>query len=1000
MVHLRLRTARALLQPGDVEPHQGIADRQLLERFIASGDEEAFTTLMQRHGRVAWGVCRRILGHEQDAEDAFQAAILVLARKAASIRKEEAVGSWLYSVAYRTAMKHSRSAARRHRYEKQAPNPQPPSPAATEAACRELQRILDAEVQRLADCYRVPFVLCCVEGMSKAEAARELGWKEGTVSGRLARARKQLQKRLARRGVVLSAVLTAGALAQHSAGATVPPELLATTVKTVLGSLAGKAAAVSPAVTALADSLLRTMAVTKLKAAFTTLMALFLLGAGSGLAAIHFANVWEEEAPQQTARSNGGVPAAAPVVNRKPVKSVWISLAFSPDGSKLVTSVARFGALGHLKIWKTATGEEVVDLVDPHGTRALEFSPDGQILACGDFSGAIRLRDPASGREQAMLPDNASGVNSLAFSPDGTLLASAGLDNMVRIWDLKARQVRSILRGHTDMVYSVAYFRHGKAIVTGAKDKTAIIWDVDSGKPRFTLKGHAAAVEMVAVSPDDKLVATASWDGAVRLWDPETGRETGALPVSARGAYAVAFSPDGKLLASASGDGVISFWVVNTDKFLHTLANHTDIVWALAFSRDGKLFASASTDMTANLWEMSDDTVLRQRATLKIKTPFADLVPALIVPIAVDPIGWGVLCAAPDVVLRWLYDAGVPPVRIAVPTRNAPGAGYIVNGADFVPPPVSDDFYYDFRGGKPLPPFFQQIGVDERTLIRPEEEGLRITLPQNRRRTDYAGVLLPYPLQGDFEITTGYEILHANRPEQGHGVGFSLYLTTATALRGGLGFERLSRSNEGEVFLSTRMTTTPDGNEQYHHNFHETTSKSGRLRLVRTGAEVSFFAADGAGEFRKVFVNHLGPEDLQTVRLAAYPGYAHNLVDLRIHDLRIRKLTAAESQAVVDRSIEPENGGPGAGLSLILVVSLFLILALARWLWIRHGRRAGIPSPARTLGNAATNQAYVSFSCAACGKGLKARGELAGKHVKCPQCGQAVRAGKAGASQP
>jgi len=265
-------------------PDEGaLTDGRLLERFLAQRDEEAFATIVQRHGPMVLGVCRRVLEDGHEAEDVFQATFLVLARKAASIRNRSSLGSWLYGVAYRTAQRARAVAAKRHARERQADDMFLPDPAA-EAAWRELRPLLDAELERLPEKYRAPLVLCYLEGKSNAEAAEQLGWTKGTVSGRLARARDLLRGRLQRRGVSLSSVLLVSLLSANGA-AGLPPALTAVTVKAATLAAAGQAAAaglVSCQAAALVEGVLQTMVVNKAKLGAVLLAAtLFTAGASA-----------------------------------------------------------------------------------------------------------------------------------------------------------------------------------------------------------------------------------------------------------------------------------------------------------------------------------------------------------------------------------------------------------------------------------------------------------------------------------------------------------------------------------------------------------------------------------------------------------------------------------------------------------------------------------------------------------------------------------------------
>jgi RNA polymerase sigma factor (sigma-70 family) len=174
------------------------SDRRLLERYTRHQDETAFQALVARHGPMVLGVCKRVLHHAQDAEDAFQATFLVLVRKTGSIGQPELLANWLYRVAHHTALKARANAARRSKNQRQAVSRPTPDPL-LEVAWRELRALLDQELSRLPEKYRAPLVLCYLQGKTNEEAARQLGWPPGSMSARLARGRVMLRDRLAGR---------------------------------------------------------------------------------------------------------------------------------------------------------------------------------------------------------------------------------------------------------------------------------------------------------------------------------------------------------------------------------------------------------------------------------------------------------------------------------------------------------------------------------------------------------------------------------------------------------------------------------------------------------------------------------------------------------------------------------------------------------------------------------------------------------------------------------
>ena len=261
-----------------------LPDGQLLERYVATRDEHAFAALVERYGPLVFAVCQRVLRQAQDAEDAFQATFLVLARRAPSLDGRRPLANWLHAVAYRTSVKARQSAARRRAHQLQLLS-LATVPAPEEKPWIELRPLLDEELNRLPEKYRAPLVLCFLEGKSHQQAARELGWPSGSMSRRMNRARELLRRRLARRGLTLSTGLLFLLIARNAGAATVSKTLAGLTTQAALAFRAGQAA-ISSQAASLAEEGLGTSALTgaaKGGSWMITLVLLAVIGTTSGI---------------------------------------------------------------------------------------------------------------------------------------------------------------------------------------------------------------------------------------------------------------------------------------------------------------------------------------------------------------------------------------------------------------------------------------------------------------------------------------------------------------------------------------------------------------------------------------------------------------------------------------------------------------------------------------------------------------------------------------------
>ena len=562
-----------------------LTDGQLLARFVSSQDQPAFEELVRRHGPMVLRVCRRVLCHAQDAEDAFQATFIVLTHKAQAVVKQESVASWLHGVAYRVALKARAGASQRHARETAgaaallADNP-PGDPTG-----QDLRLVLDEELKRLPEKYQTPIILCYLEGKTVEEAARQLGCQASAVKMRLLRARERLHGRLTRRGVTLSAGAMATLLAQDTATAALPDSLARAVVEAAKLAAAGQPGALSPSAVALADAALRTMTANKLKLAAAILCAALLIG-GLAVGIASLATKLPPTAPKgwqlrTTLEQPGPIHSMAfyPDGKTLAVASVngfvklWDvttcearsaigrgSVTISPDGATLVAWSQEADRLKPTRSWTVTVtflaGSKVSSTMHMSHSWLVTPSPDGRILAEAYRDHTIKFFDTATDKETRHFPGHTDAISCLAFSPDGKTLAAGSKAGGVKVWDVATAREQASFPGHTDEVYFAAFSPDSKRLATLGKDGTVKVWDVATAKERASFPGAAGA----ALSPDGSTLAAGAVDGTcVRVWDVAAGKELGTLPGPSDMSHLV-FSPDGKILAWGTHRHGVQLW--------------------------------------------------------------------------------------------------------------------------------------------------------------------------------------------------------------------------------------------------------------------------------------------------------------------------------------------------------------------------------------------------------------------------------------------------------
>jgi RNA polymerase sigma factor (sigma-70 family) len=652
---------RALRRAAGDQCLGGASDQALLRRFLDRRDEAAFAALLRRHGPMVLDVCRAVVPSEADAEDAFQAAFLVLLRNARRARRVTSLAGWLHGVARRTALKAKVAFARRQKHEGRAPVRPPAQP--DDLTWRELRQVLHEELGRLAERYRAPLVLCYLQGKTQDEAAALLGLAKGTLKGRLERGRALLRGRLVRRGLGPAAALLASAW-PTATEASLPPGLLRSTAGVAARFAAGGAAARSiPArVVALAKGGVGPVTLPRVTVAVLSLLTVAALGLGGAVLLTPAPEaVAAEGPPEDSPPVAPGDPLPEGAVLRlgttrlRPGGSVK-HLAFSPDGKRLASWSNELYVTDALCVWDVKTGRLLrrVDLPGA-GVLSLAWPAPGRGLALAGIDSnaggplvweftdekatpAVPPRVGGGGFgtvavPRGPVPDNECD-SGYAISPDGKTLVvgRAGqhdkprairlrpLKAGARVGELPAGRELARQPGNCGTVHftpdgkRLVAFNQAKNLGGGKSEdrQLVVVWEVASGKEvvRFTAPRPAANGGHPAAAVSNRALAVGLEDGGTSVWDLATGKErrlaTGHVSKEkgqGYGTFAVAFAPDGKALFSAGRDGRVKRWDVATGKHLGTMERHYSWVEALAVSPDGRTVASSGQDGVIRLWD-------------------------------------------------------------------------------------------------------------------------------------------------------------------------------------------------------------------------------------------------------------------------------------------------------------------------------------------------------------------------------------------------------------
>lgn len=569
---------------------QATDDWELLRQYAARGSEEAFETLVKRHVDLVYSAAHRQVGDPVAAREVTQTVFIILARKAPTLNRATILSGWLYRTAQFAGARALRSARRRRNHEQEATlmRPEP-----SDSTWEQIAPLFDTAMAQLRETDRNAVVLRYFENKNLKAVGSALGVSEDTAQKRVTRAIEKLRTFFCKRGVTISAAILTTTLGSNAIQAAPVGMALA-----VLSGTSGGPAAASASLSTLIQETLRLMTWTKMKYSLAVVTGMILL-TGMTVTTMNALGQFSKKGPVI-------IDEAAP--GSKSIPSRFWAAVIAPDGKTLATTGGGYNApqeAGEIVLWDMTVGREMLIRRQPSTIRTVAFSSDMKRIAFGDYSGATKVMDVASGRLIAAVSNHSAIINTVLFTPDDRTIVSACFDGTITLWDYTKNKEDVAFTMPGERLLTIALSPEGKYLAAVTWEGNGYLWDFAKREKLYAFRGTLknAMVEGLVFAPDGKTFMTGSRDSLLRIWNTETGEPVRDLTDQKTIVTAAVFSTDGKTLYTSGFKGDLLRWNVATGELRGSINAHSERFYGLALTGDGKRIITAGWDHEIKVWD-------------------------------------------------------------------------------------------------------------------------------------------------------------------------------------------------------------------------------------------------------------------------------------------------------------------------------------------------------------------------------------------------------------